>query len=96
MVIRMRSGVKKFTLCYSINGVETAEEMTFESRNHVRKVLGPVANTTHLISFNRFMDCQKRDQEKIMRRILRKIALILIIESTEKIDMSVDSIYCLS
>ena len=70
--------------------------MTFESRNHGRKVLAPVATTTHPISFNGFIDCQKRDQEKIMRRILRKIAQMLFIESSEKFNMSVDSIYCLS
>ncbi len=55
----------------AIGGVETSDETTLALRNHVRKVLGPVA-TPDLIQWTNGLP--KTRSGKIMRRILRKIA----------------------
>ena len=55
----------------AISGVETSDEMTVELRQHVRKVLGPIA-TPDLIQWTNGLP--KTRSGKIMRRILRKIA----------------------
>jgi acetyl-CoA synthetase len=55
----------------AISGIETSDETTVELRNHVRKVLGPIA-TPDLIQWTNGLP--KTRSGKIMRRILRKIA----------------------
>jgi len=55
----------------AISGFETSIETTVELRNHVRKVLGPIA-TPDLIQWTNGLP--KTRSGKIMRRILRKIA----------------------
>ncbi|MDH5473788.1 MAG: acetate--CoA ligase [Gammaproteobacteria bacterium] len=52
-------------------GVELSDEISVELRNHVRKVLGPIA-TPDLIQWTKGLP--KTRSGKIMRRILRKIA----------------------
>ena len=65
------TGEAIFAFCITRAGVETSDELAHELREHVAKVIGPIARPKYLLFTP---DLPKTRSGKIMRRLLRDVA----------------------